>query len=526
MTDLRNLRPTSRSRWRRASPALLVLALVAALLGVAAPPAQAALGWNSGSSIYTRIINCPSIAWGTPYDENGIGAFVSYYGDQTSTPMKPATGEGTYMSTYVRLIGSHCSDPLIFPQFLLPAGVSFDKTQPIECYWTPSGPSNNPQQKITNAQQCPQWANVAADGTYTSAWPAWNTGWPLRQDENGYNGAGWEFLVPIKATSQQSGSQLRTRLYLADGNGNDWIAPHVNFWTGPPTVTAPGAPTSVSAQALSSTTARVSFSPPTSNGGSAVTGYTARCESSSGGATATASGTTSPINLSGLTPGATYSCDARAANSAGTGSWSAKTGSFNTPQARTVPGAPTGVTTTVLSARSAKVGFDPPASNGGSAITSYGAQCTSPDGGTSRSVSGITSPITFSTLTPGKYYRCRVRAVNAVGSGDYSAYSSTVNLPAVAPDRPTGVAARAASRTSARVTFTRPAYNGGAPVISYRVQCASPDGGGTRTADRASSPITVLRLTAGKAYRCRAKAINAAGSSVYSAYSTRFRLPA
>jgi hypothetical protein len=88
------------------------------------------------------------------------------------------------------------------------------------------------------------------------------------------------------------------------------------------------------------------------------------------------------------------------------------------------------------------------------------------------------------------------------------------------------VTATATSRTSAKVTFTPPAYNGGAAITSYRVQCASPNGGLTRTADGTSSPITVAKLTPGTTYRCRVKATNAAGTSAYSAYSTSFKLTA
>ena len=84
----------SRSRRvaRRLSPALVVVAMVATVLGLGAAPANAAEKWNSGSTKYTTITNCPSIIWGNPYQEFGIGAFVSYWGDQTTNPVSPATG--------------------------------------------------------------------------------------------------------------------------------------------------------------------------------------------------------------------------------------------------------------------------------------------------------------------------------------------------------------------------------------------------------------------------------------------------
>jgi hypothetical protein len=57
----------------------------------------------------------------------------------------------------------------------------------------------------------------------------------------------------------------------------------------------------------------VSFTPPASNGGSAITSYTATCGAFS------ASGAASPITVTGLTNGTTYSCSAKATNAFGTG---------------------------------------------------------------------------------------------------------------------------------------------------------------------------------------------------------------
>ncbi|WP_322937186.1 fibronectin type III domain-containing protein [Nocardioides bizhenqiangii] len=503
---------------------LVVVAMVASVLGLGAAPASAAEKWNGGSTKYTTITNCPSIIWGSPYQEFGIGAFVSYWGDQQSDPITPVTGNTTYLNLYAMLVGSHCSTPKLFPRFVLPSGVEFDKTQRIRCFYTPPGPGT--QREITLAAECPQWSNVSANGYYSSSQTGWSGGWPLPAGQNYMNGSAWEFWVPVRATSQQWGSQLTAELGIADGNAGPTLNLSVPFYTAPPPVTAPGAPTNVAANATSPTSAQVSFNPPANNGGAAINGYTARCESPTGGVTQTATGGGSPINVTGLSPNQTYACDVRATNNVGSGSWSNKTGNFNTPQATAAPGAPTSVVTNVVSATTSRVTFNPPANDGNSPITGYRAQCTSPNGGTSRTVDGTSSPITFTNLTPGKDYRCRVNARNAVGTGSYSAYSATVTQPATRPDRPTNVTATAATRTSAKVTFAPPAYNGGAAITSYRVQCASSNGGLTRTADGTTSPVTVTRLTAGKAYRCRVKATNAAGASAYSAYSARFNLPA
>ena len=40
-------------------------------------------------------------------------------------------------------------------------------------------------------------------------------------------------------------------------------------------------------------------------------------------------------------------------------------------------------------------------------------------------------------LSPGKSYRCRIRATNAIGSSPFSGYGPTVTVPATAPAAPT-----------------------------------------------------------------------------------------
>ena len=90
--------------------------------------------------------------------------------------------------------------------------------------------------------------------------------------------------------------------------------------------TPPGAPRHVKAVPGSTTKATgplvVSFRAGASHG-SAITGYTARCRSSNGGATRTKAGAASPLRVTHLTAGKRYRCTARDTNSRGTGLWSA-----------------------------------------------------------------------------------------------------------------------------------------------------------------------------------------------------------
>lgn len=85
------------------------------------------------------------------------------------------------------------------------------------------------------------------------------------------------------------------------------------------------------------------------------------------------------------------------------------------------PGAPTIGTVTVGDGR-ASVAFNAPASNGGSAVTSY--TVTSNPGGLT--ASGSSSPIVVTGLTNGTSYTFTVTATNSIGTSSSSSQSSSV----------------------------------------------------------------------------------------------------
>jgi len=270
--------------------------------------------------------------------------------------------------------------------------------------------------------------------------------------------------------------------------------------------TIAGAPTAASA-VRGNGQATVSFTPPASNGGAAITGYTVT--SSPGGFTGT--GTSSPITVTGLTNGTAYTFTVTATNAAGTSAASTATSAV-TPA--TVPGAPTGVSA-VRGDSQATISFTAPASNGGSAVTGY-TVTSSPGGFTA---SGSTSPLTVTGLTNGTAYTFTVTATNAVGTGAASAASTSVT-PSTVPGAPTGVSATAGNG-QASVSFTAPASNGGAAITSYTV--TSSPGGFTGTGT--SSPIVVSGLTNGTAYTFTVTATNTNGTGAASAASSSVTLP-
>src|SRR5262249_10282435 len=98
-----------------------------------------------------------------------------------------------------------------------------------------------------------------------------------------------------------------------------------------------------------------------------------------------------------------------------TNSGGSTTQSFSIVIAAAVPGAPTIGVATPGNAQ-ASIAFTAPASNGGSAITSYKATC-NPGAITGTSAA---SPVVVTGLTGGTAYSCSVTATNAAGTGPAS----------------------------------------------------------------------------------------------------------
>jgi hypothetical protein len=144
--------------------------------------------------------------------------------------------------------------------------------------------------------------------------------------------------------------------------------------------------------------ATVSFTVPDTDGGSPITGYTVT--SDPGGLTGT--GTSSPITVTGLTNGTAYTFTVAATNAVGTGATSSPSNSIIPA---TVPDAPTAVSA-VAGNTQATISFTAPASNGGSAITSY----TVTDNTDTYTATGTSSPITVTGLTNGDTYSFTVTA--------------------------------------------------------------------------------------------------------------------
>ncbi|ANY68485.1 hypothetical protein BBD42_19905 [Paenibacillus sp. BIHB 4019] len=200
------------------------------------------------------------------------------------------------------------------------------------------------------------------------------------------------------------------KIYVADFGNN-----RIQKWV----YAAPSAPINAAATAGNGE-ATISFAVPSTDGGSVITGYTVTANP--GGLTAIGSG--SPIKMTGLTNGQSYTFTVIASNRSGDSPSSVATNAV-TPM--TYPDEPTGVTATAGNGE-ATVSFIAPSSDGGSAITGY--TVTSNPGGVT--ANGTGSPIKVTGLTNDTAYTFTVIAINEVGNSAASTASVAV-IPQSAP---------------------------------------------------------------------------------------------
>jgi predicted RNA-binding protein with TRAM domain len=308
----------------------------------------------------------------------------------------------------------------------------------------------------------------------------------------GFTGTG--AASPITVTGLTNGTAYTFTVIATNAKGDSAASGASNSVTPTAATTVPGAPT-IGTATHGNAQASVAFTPPASDGGAAITGYTAT--SSPGGFTGTAA--SSPITVTGLTNGTAYTFTVKATNSVGDGPAS---GASNSVTPATVPGAPT-IGTATAGNEEAEVAFTPPASNGGNAITGYTAT-SSPGGFTGTAAS---SPITVTGLTNGTAYTFTVVATNDEGDSAASGASNSVT-PATVPGAPTGVSALQTGPGEVTITFSAPGDNGGSAILDYTV--TSDIGGYTATENALSIVISGI---ASDDYVFTVTARNSVGSS-------------
>ncbi len=284
-----------------------------------------------------------------------------------------------------------------------------------------------------------------------------------------------------------------------------------------------------------------------------VTGYVVRRSGGiptrdAGWTSSVLSASASEFTLTYLKPATTYDAYVRAVNRYGQSPETRVT--FRTAS---VPPAPAGTNTALLKG-AVKISWSDPedcwpyrgiegegpwcdvtASNGGSGITGWKV---SRDGtdiygvGAYSTVVGRTNADgayvrvfnkTLTNLKPGATYNVSVQAINRIGTGPKS--TRTVVIPAVptAPAIGTAVAGVSGGAINAKAVWSKPTNAGGTPtsytVYAYRMSGTTAVETLTKTGISPTATSYTFPLTRIGNWRFRVRAINAAGTSAYSAYS-------
>jgi hypothetical protein len=318
----------------------------------------------------------------------------------------------------------------------------------------------------------------------------------------------------IVVTGLANGTSYTFSVVAVNAVGNSVASAPSNPVTPTPAPSFPTVPTAVSAVA-GDASAVVSFSAPDSDGGAPITGYTVT--SNPGNITATGSG--SPLTVSGLTNGTSYTFYVRANNSVGASDPSNSSNNVTPVSPATVPGAPVSVVGTAGNGQ-VSLSWTAPISDGGKPVIDFAVQYKTASSNIWLPYADGVSTATATTitgLTNGTAHNFRVAAINEIGTSSYSVSSANVTpvAPITAPGAPTNVSATAGN-AQATISFNAPASNGGSAITGYTVT-SSP---GNITASGSTSPITMTGLTNGTSYTFTVTATNVAGTGAASASST------
>ena len=370
---------------------------------------------------------------------------------------------------------------------------------------TPLGPPTAPTISLVTAQ----------DGALSLALAAPSSGAPVTGYDYRVDGGSW-VAVASTSTSLVIPGLINGTSYTVEVRAQSSVgAGSVSAPASGTPLAVPGAPT-ISSLGVGDGTLSVTFTPGFSGGG-AITSYQYQLD---GGSWTTASGTSSPISITGLAAGTAYSVALRAVNSVGAGAASASA-SATTPA---LPGAPT-ITSAVAGDGTARVSFSP-GTTGGSPIQGYEYQTTA--GGAWMAVPGSSSPVLIGGLTNGTAYAVSIRALNSVGTGAASAVVAVT--PATVPGAPSIVGNTVAgSDATLSAAFTAPGNDGGSAITDYEYSTDAGATWRTRTDGAgASSPVVITSesndgttpLTNGVTYYVELRAVNAVGAGTASAVAS------
>ncbi len=280
--------------------------------------------------------------------------------------------------------------------------------------------------------------------------------------------------------------------------------------------TTPGLPQSLAAT-RGDTQVALSWSAPSSTGGTAVTGYKVYQSTDDASFTEVATPSGTSHTVTSLTNGTTYYFKVAAVNAVGTGS---QTSSESAVPA-TTPAAPTSVSATNGNTQSV-ISWTAPTNTGGSAITGYKIKCGAtsgyPGNATVYHQANTSTTYTKTGLSNGTQYSIQVAAVNAVGDGTYSSTANATPTSGATAPAQVGTVTPTAGNGQVSLSWSAPS-DGGSSITDYVIEFSTDDASFSTFSDGTSTgtTATVTGLTNGTLYYFRVSAVNSVGTGTASA---------
>ena len=277
--------------------------------------------------------------------------------------------------------------------------------------------------------------------------------------------------------------------------------------------TVPGAPTDLTAT-LGDAQVSLTWSAPTSNGGSDVTGYTIEYSLDNGTWTIINDIITTNYVIFELLNGSQYRIKVKANNSVIANNQNYIT-IYATPDV--IPNAPT-ILTAIPGNTQVVLSWVAPTSNGGTAITNYKIEYSANNENNwnifTRTTSLTSTNDTIKGLVNGNSYKFRVFAVNNLGPGFYS--NEFISIPDIIPDIPTDLTATPSNNNQVSLAWNAPANNGGSDVTGYTIKYSSDNqitwSSPIETTDNSA---TITGLTNNNTYIFNVAAVNNFGTGNY-----------
>jgi len=375
---------------------------------------------------------------------------------------------------------------------------------------TPTAPATKPGAP-RNLQATP------GDGQVTLDWqaPSNDGGSPilLYTIYRGFSSGGEALLIAVPVVTTYTDATVTngvTYYYKVSATNAIGEGPKSNEASATPSApaTLPGAPQGLSATP-GDTTVSLTWSPPSSNGGSPITNYKVYRGTTSGGKTLIATiGNQLSYSDGGLTNGVKYYYQVSAVNNAGEGPRSNEASATPTAPAGP-PTAPRGLSASPGDA-TVTLTWSAPSSNGGSPITNYRIyRDTSSNGETWLGTIGNVLTYSDTAVTNGVTYYYQVSAVNGVGEGPRSNEASAT--PSTSPGAPQGLNA-VPGDAAVSLTWSPPSSDGGSPITHYRVYRGPTSGGETLlTTLGVVTSYTDTAVSNGVIYYYQVSALNSVG---------------